>query len=97
MAKKPIELTKPVESTEEKNPIEALLNEASAITRKPFELSALPAKTEPVQIVLIGQPQQNLFGMLNKIFGGLDDLEGMMFRGLFSYDTLVTRKVRLNN
>ena len=60
--------------------IDTLLREVSAFTREPVEMPPLPAETEPPQIVLIGQPQQNLFSVLNKVFGGLDDLEGMMFR-----------------
>lgn len=64
----------------ENKTIDDLLHETSALTRKPLEMPPLPAETEPPQIVLIGQPQQNLFGVLNKVFGGLDDLEGMMYR-----------------
>lgn len=64
----------------EKKIIDVLLRETFALTREPMELPPLPAETEKPKIVLIGQPQQNLFGVLNKIFGGLDDLESMMFR-----------------
>lgn len=35
----------------------------------------------PIEVTLAGQPQQNLFGILNELFGGLDDLNRSFVRG----------------
>ena len=63
--------------------IDALLREVSELTLEPLEMPTLPDRTEPLDVLLIGQPQQNPFGAANKIFGGLAALDAMMFRSFF--------------
>lgn len=57
-----------------------LLGESAASVGKTFKLPAVPSNTIAAQVLLIGQPQQNLFGTLNKLFGGLNELDGILFR-----------------
>lgn len=63
--------------------IDALLSEVSELTQEPLKMPPLPDRAEPLDVVLIGQPQQNLFGAADKIFGGLSALDAMMFRSFY--------------
>lgn len=58
-----------------------LMGRVSELTGTGFPMPAELGNSLPVHITLIGQPQQNLFGVLNSIFGGFGHLDRVLMRG----------------
>lgn len=58
-----------------------LMRRVSELTGTVFPMPTECGDDLPVHITLIGQPQQNLFGVLNSIFGGFAPLDQMLMRG----------------
>lgn len=58
-----------------------LMGRVSELTGMNFPMPAEIGAGLPVRITLIGQPQQNLFGVLNSIFGGFERLDRALMRG----------------
>lgn len=58
-----------------------LMGRVSELTGTDFPIPAEAEDSLPVHITLIGQPQQNLFGVLNGIFGGVEQLDRAFMRG----------------
>lgn len=58
-----------------------LLGRVSKLTGTDFPMPTESGDSLPVNITLIGQPQQNLFGVLNSIFGGFEHLDRALMRG----------------
>lgn len=58
-----------------------LMGRISELTGTDFPMPAEPGDSLPVRITLVGQPQQNLFGILNSIFGGAKQLDRALMRG----------------
>lgn len=58
-----------------------LMGRVSELTGTDFPMSAELGDSLPVHITLIGQPQQNLFGILNSIFEGFGHLDRTLMRG----------------
>lgn len=58
-----------------------LMNRVRELTGRDFKVPEECGDGPPVMITLIGQPQQNLFGILKSIFGGFEDLDRALMRG----------------
>lgn len=58
-----------------------LMNQARELTGRDFKVPEACGDELPVMITLIGQPQQNLFGILRRIFGGFEQLDRAFMRG----------------
>lgn len=58
-----------------------LMDRASQLTGRDFPKPEECGDELPVMITLIGQPQQNLFGILKSIFGGFEHLDRVLMRG----------------
>lgn len=58
-----------------------LMGLVSELTGMDFTMPMESGDGLPVHITLIGQPQQNLFGVLNSIFGGFEHLNRALMRG----------------
>ncbi len=58
-----------------------LMERARKLTGRNFKVPEECGAGLPVMITLIGQPQQNLFGILKSIFGGFEHLDRALMRG----------------
>lgn len=58
-----------------------LMERVNKLTGKNFPRPEEPESGLPLHITLIGQPQQNLFGVLNSIFGEFSHLDRALMRG----------------
>lgn len=74
--------------------IVALLQKASELTGIKLTTPDILATNPPIHVSLIGQPQQNLFGILNELAGDLVDLNRPLYRSFRCTISFGEEKVR---
>lgn len=74
--------------------IVALLQKASELTGIKLTIPDILATNPPIHVSLIGQPQQNLFGILNELAGDLVDLNRPLYRSFRCTISFGEEKVR---